>query len=213
MISDKFFLWPWGMSLTPALDYLKPILAKSPLLKQLDDPDIVVGPLSDQIAIICRQWNINPAWILVCFQREQSLLNGTHTPEQAVRALKAATGFVGQDIGRAVLPGYYGVGLQVYRCVEQSAWLLGKEPSDCWREMIRTSGRRTRWRPGVKVESGVEGLPEELKLGKKWISNNEAWAEYTPINGSEFLQLSYTPHWEVLETNERIAKIYGPQFL
>ncbi len=208
MISDKFFLWPYGMSLVPAIEYLKPLLDKSPLLKQLDDPAIVVGPLSDQIAIICRQWNINPAWVVVCFQREQSLIDGTHTPAQAVGALRKATGFVGQDVGTAALPGYYGVSLQVYRCVEQSAWLLGREPSDCWRQQIRTQRTVARFRPGLRVR--VQNVPADIITGPR---DNQNWADYAPITASEFLQLSYTPHWEVLDTNEALAKKYGAQFL
>lgn len=211
MIPDKFFTWPWAMSLQPAVDYLHPLFEAAPDLKAFEE-NLEAGSLSGYTALVCRQWNISPAWVAVSLQREQSLLTAEHAAGK-LKALEAASGFVGQDSGRVDRPGYYGVYDQVYRCVEQTAWLLGVLPPECWRELIRTSGRPARWRPGIKLEGGVEGLPPTLILGASTThQDGSIWSEYTPLTAGEYVQLMYTPHWHVLAANETIAKQFGAQF-
>ena len=208
MLKDAFFRWPWEMSLVPAVEYMKPIFLASPELARYET-DPKEGPLSEYIALICRQWDISPAWVLVSLQREQSLLTKKcETEEARVKALKAASGFVGRDVGRADLPGYYGIRAQVYRCVEQTAWNMGIIGSDCWREWLRTRKTVNRYRPGIRLK--VEGVPESIICLNK---DAQGWGDYAPITAGEYMQLSYTPHWHVLKANEDIAKKFAAQFI
>lgn len=205
MIPDKFFTWQWAQSLQPCIDYLAPIFKAAPELAKYER-DTQAGKLSEHCALVLRHFRQGPGWLVVSLQREQSLLTRDFGTDAAGRekALQAATGFVGQDVGRSTLPGYYGLYNQVFRCVEQTAWLFGKISSNCWDEDLRTVKTTTRWRPGVKLK--VQMVPGAYGADKG------RWEDYTPLTGGEYLQLAYTPHKEVLETNEKIAKKYAGQF-
>jgi hypothetical protein len=158
------------------------MLQKSALGIYVNDPSIG-GNLAEFIALVCRNWNINPDWIMVSAQREQSTL--TKKSEDFPQSARAAwLGFVGQDIGRTSKPGYYGVYTQIERCCEQTAWLLGFEDEKKWPEYVRKAKSTQRFRPGAGV----------MVEGKK----------VCPSDAGIYVMLQYTPHMEVLNTNNKI---------
>lgn len=185
MLPDKVFIWPYpGDSLEAAVGDIKPLLEKSSLVQFLDSPS---GDLAEFIALECRAWNISPWWVLVSMQREQSALTA---PSLTRKALDAICGFVGEDVGRVALPGYYGVYQQVQRLCEQTAWLLGIEDSAKWPIYWRTKKTVKRWRIGLSLS--VE-------------QPDGTWKDQMPVSRGEYLQLAYTPHYQTTTINERIA--------
>jgi hypothetical protein len=189
MLPDRFFLWPYpGVSLEPAIAEIRPVLEKSGLGQFVRSLN---GDLAEYIALECRNWNINPWWLLVSAQREQSTLGGEPMRPEAMNAW---LGVVGQDVGRSANPGYYGIFPQVARCVEISAWLLGKEPPEHWPAYARTRKEAKRWRVGLKIPIEKDGKP----------------FDYLPVSAGEYLQLAYTPHYTVLATNEQLARRWAP---
>lgn len=190
MLSDKFFLWPYaGISLEPAIAEMTPLLLKSGLSRFMGQSD--GGNLAEHIALQCRTWNVNPWWLLVSGQREQSVLG---KPALDKKAADAWLGVVGQDVGRTTNPGYYGVYTQVARACEVTAWLLGKEDSRKWPEYLRTKKEAPRHRIGLKLSIEKEGTQ----------------FDYMPLSAGEYLQLAYTPHYKVLALNETLAGKWAP---
>ena len=192
MLDAKWFVWQWDqVDLRPAIDKIYPLLAKSALDIYVTDPTIG-GNLAEYIALVCRNWNINPAWILLSGEREQSTLS-THFDDFKQSSRMAWLGFVGQDVGRTTKPGYYGVYTQVERCCEQTAWLLGIESRNKWAPYALAAKSSERYFPGVFL----------------MIERDGAQVKYYPSDAGEYVQLSYTPHWDVLETNEKIQKDFN----
>ena len=190
MLPDRFFTWPYpGDDLRAGIDEIRPTLAKSGLAMYLGGPE---GDLAEYIVLTCRSWNINPWWVLVSMQREQSALT---TPSLSRRELDAICGFVGVDEGRAAMPGYYGVYMQVQRICEQSAWLMGYEDSLKWPMYWRTKKSTKRWRIG---------LPVSVQQPDK------QWKDQITASRGEYLQLAYTPHWDTLAKNELLAHTHAP---
>ena len=128
MLPDKFFLWPYsGDGLAEAIADLNPVFSKSKLLKGwLGNP--FPGDLVEYLALACRNRNVNPWWLVVSGEREQSIFSREPVSSDVdLRAVEAWLGVVGQDVGRALLPGYYGIYTQVARFTEVTAWLMGIE--------------------------------------------------------------------------------------
>lgn len=212
MLRDKFFLWPYeNESLAQAVAELTPILAKTPLNRFLGPVPpavkMVTGGLAEFMALVCRSWNINPFWLIVCAQREQGMLEKlAGLAEGPVAAEIAWLGVVGQDVGRTTNPGYLGVYTQVERACEVTAWLLGPDlkaqngkepayPSDRWPEYYRTRKQAARFRLGMTI-------PIVDKAG--------AQVSYTPQAAGEYAQLAFTPHLQVLDSNDKIALKFVP---
>ena len=206
-IRDKFFLWPYELGLETAVDELTPVLEKTGLrrfLHPVGDESLVTGNLAEFIAFECRTWNVNPWWLMICAQREQSLLGrgkedlarGEKPKPLSVSAEIAWLGLVGQQDGRARVPGYYGVYQQVSRCAEQTAWLMGVEPAEHWPELVRTGKAAPRWRIGRKLSI------QDRATG--------AWDFVTPQNMSEWVQYSYTTTKGVVQKNEQILQAWVP---
>lgn len=190
MLPDRFFLWPYtGDSLQAGIDDIRPVLEKSGLASYLGSLE---GDLAEFVVLTCREWNISPWWVLVSMQREQSALT---TPSLSRQALEAICGFVGVDEGRAALPGYYGVYMQVQRLCEQSAWLLGFEDSLHWPLYWRTKKDTKRWRIGATVSVQQP---------------DGTWKEQITASRGEYLQLMYTPHYQTPGVNEILANKFVP---
>lgn len=201
-LDAQWFLWPYpGVDLQAAVDMMYPLLAKSALGLWVTDPSIG-GNLAEFIALTCRNWNVNPAWVMVSAQREQSTLT-TKSEDFKKSSRNAWLGFVGQDVGRTAKPGYYGVYTQVERCCEQTAWLRGAEHRLHWPYYVLKAKSAERWAPGVKIS--VEGVPDP----KTGLSVKGRWSPYQPEDAGEYIQLAYTPHWDVLATNEKIAERFN----
>ncbi len=191
-LTEKFFYWPYSIELTQAVEDIYPVLKKSALNPWLD-PATSNGNLAEYIALTCRLWNINPGWVLVTAQREQSAL--TTLPGLFRNWSKNAwLGFVGQDVGHVTRPGWYGVYTQVQRCVPQTAWLLGDKNENAWSPFKPATSR---YYPGVRL--GIEKDGQQV--------------DYYADDAGVYTQLAYTPHWKVLESNYKIAKNHLPEWM
>jgi hypothetical protein len=203
VLPDKLFLWPYGgASLEQAIADLTPVLAKSCIGKQFGAPG-PYGSMVEFIALTCRNHNINPWWLMVSAEREQSSLSAK---EMDQKALVAWLGVVGQDVGRTSMPGYYGLYTQVVRFCEVSSWLLGVESALGWPEYYRTTKEAPRYQLGKPVNVGTEGCKK---------SDGTPYApgvrlDWVPASRGEYLQLMFTPHLKVLAVNEIIAKTWVP---
>lgn len=204
MLKDTFFTWPYpDDSLTQCIADLRPLFDKSGVAayernwdgKILPPPATVeekllrgAGDIVEFVALLCREWNISPWWLVVSAQREQSSMS---TATMDLSALHAWLGVVNSDVGRTSNPAYYGVYAQVVRFVETSAWLLGVEDSKKWPEYVRSRKTAPRYRIGLSLD-GVEKL-------------DGTNGPVLPISRGDFLQLAFTPHEKVLRVNEGIA--------
>jgi hypothetical protein len=186
VLTGKFFPWPYpGVDLQQGKAELQGLFDRS-ALGVYSDPGLG-GNLCEFVLYVCRLWNVNPWWVVVSGQREQSTFKTD--PMAFTRSARVAwLGFVGQDVGRIVRPGYYGVYTQVERCVAQTAWMMGIEPDEKWPAYERRAKVVDRYYPGLIANiGGSVGVRTFHDMG-------------------EYVQLAYTPHLEVLETNMRIAR-------
>lgn len=214
MLPDKWFLWPYDTdSLRPCIADIEPILKNSGMAYWTR---CIHGNLAEYIALVCRQWNVSPFWLLVSAQREQSVLGTPGMEEAALKGdydeaapnrdsrkleakeLAAWLGAVGQDIGRTKLPGWTGVYMQVERLADITAWAMGVEPSEKWPEYLRTRKTVPRYNPGLKVDVTTTGNPRDPKI------------QHPVCSRGEYVQLCYTPHLVVLEKNEGLARRWTP---
>lgn len=196
MLRDKFFLWPYAKdSLRTAAEEMHGCLRGTDMNKYLDgQPNLPLhtGGLHEFIALECRTWNVNPWWLMICAQREQSLFNGEKLSTSAALAWLGVTG----ANTRVDLPGYYGIYTQVSRACEITAWLLGIEPSEKWPQYWRTRKETPRWQPGRTVARYGQII--------------------APMSAGDYMQLQYTmgnerdPYQKVLDTNETLMKKYVP---
>ena len=207
MISDRFFAWPYELDLSLAVEELSKVLEKTAFrrfLHPVDNSPMVTGNLAEFMALECRNWNVNPWWLLICAQREQSLLGkgrddlaaGGSPKPLSVAAEQAWLGLVGAQDGRMNRPGYYGVYMQVSRAAEQTAWLMGVEPSEKWTEQVRTGKEASRFRIGRQIEIQDRATRQ--------------WEKITPQSMSEFVQYSYTTTKGVLSVNDSIMRTWVP---
>lgn len=200
MLKDSFFYWPYGDSLRPAIEELTPLFRRSALADYVDLETNPAGDIVEHIALVCREWNVNPWWLVISGQREQSIFGSG----VALNAAKLAwLGFVGQDVGRSSLPGYYGVFTQVERCVPQSAWLLGQHPRIAWPDYVRAGKTTQRFQPGIRIKVEQSHLD-----GNKIVPG--PWEIMTIQTAADYLQLAYTPHLHILEYNNNLAKKWVP---
>ncbi len=206
-LPGKFFLWPYAHDLQPAIDELRPVFLRSVLApwcglapdlnenaveKAIHDTARLSGDLVEFIALLCRVWDVNPWWIVVSGQREQSIFTRNDLP---MKVAAAWLGYVGQDKGRTTLPAYYGLYAQVERAVQQAAWYMNVLPDASWPEHSQKD-HSLRYTPGATLLLEREG---------KWKSE--------PItNAGDWIQLEYTPHPdEVLPKNLEYAKMLVPE--
>jgi hypothetical protein len=196
ILPDSFFLWPekWGADLQPAIDWQK---SKADALFRWQNlaHSVWFGDLFEIVALRCREENVSPAWVWVCAQREQGCLNGPVivTPDNVdkeANAAKAWLGLVGQNTGRAVRPGYYGIVPQLLRTTEQSAWLLGNVclPVAHWSPASQEAKQSSRYKPGIIVSGVLQG---------------ETRSPMMAVSAGVYLQLTYTPDSAVLEKNSQ----------
>ncbi len=175
-LPSKFFFWPYAHDLQPAITELRPAFLKS-VLAPWCKPN-PAGDLVEFVALLCRIWNVNPWWIVVSGQREQSIFTRKDLPESVAAAW---LGYVGVDVGRVQRPGYYGLFAQVERCVAQTAWYMNSLPTAAWPEHAQKD-KSLRYRQGAK-----------LKLERGGI-----WAMEEICEMGDWVQLEYTPHPELV---------------
>jgi len=191
VLTEKFFYWPYPTnSLRPGIAELTPVFKGTPLEKYLGE-DCETGDIVAHIVLVCRKWNINPWWVVVSGQREQSTFG---RKEWDLTAAKAWLGYVGRDKGRSTFPGYYGIYTQIERCVIQTAWYLNKMSVLSWPDYEKMSPWM-RYRVGAKLEVEKDGV---------WDKNRVI------CDGGEWAQLVYTPHDKALHKNWQIAQDLVP---
>ena len=196
MIRDKFFLWPYETdSLEQASAEMLAVLAKTDLRRYClpeGGQALKTGGLHEFMALECRTWNVNPWWLIVCAQREQSAMSGQALSLPAVLAWLGVTG----TNERTSRPGFFGVYPQVSRCCEITAWLLGVEPAEKWPQYWRTRKQAPRWKPGVTVDRYGTAV--------------------RPLFAGDYMQLSYTlgkptdTAESILKTNEALMRQLVP---
>lgn len=193
MLTEGFFPWPYGEDLGPAIADLKPLFLNSPLAVWANPNP--AGSIVEFICLLCREWNVNPWWIVVSGEREQSIFTRKDLPPQAAAAW---LGYVGQDQGRIALPGYYGLFAQLERMVPQTAWYLNLLPDCAWPEHANKDH-------DLRFVKG--GMIKVKQADGSWLPTavNDAglWAQY-----------QYTPHVETPGVNWRCAqKLVPSKFL
>ncbi len=145
----------------------------------------------------CLEWGVNPGWVLMSFQRERSLL-GQVADE---RDFDFAQGVVGQDGPGTVNKRWNGLPNQIFLSARTVGWLSGRGSNFGYRSGLQPSAQRwtgTYHRNTVRLY-GTDNKPTaDLHICK---------------TVAEFVQLSFTPHLEVLETNGKIMRDWCPLFL
>jgi hypothetical protein len=184
ILSDSFFVWPYGEDLEPAISDITPILENSVLSHWIGANGS--GDLAEFIALLCRTYQVSPWWVILSGQREQSIFT---RPDLPINVSDAWLGYVGQDVGRATLPAYYGLYAQVVRMVSQTAWYMAMLQTTSfpdWR--LRDQSLRFIKGTSIKTENNGEWNPRQVNTLSEWV------------------QLQYTPHEMVLLTNWQIAQ-------
>jgi hypothetical protein len=189
MLEEKHFFWPSEMDSAAVRDKIALVLENSANAVVLGDDAFDWANL---IHRTCFHFGINPVWVLISLQREQSLLG-----KRAVDyAYKVATGFTGKDSAGQTNSLWNGLATQIFMCAKNTAWYAGIGPdtnfghdSSLWPRSIH------RWERG-EDENGYA-----IMLYDKPIP-----AVKTIYTLPEYCQLRYTPHISVLETNFSIFR-------
>ena len=179
-LSAEFFEWPFGQDLGPAIDELMPIFQAS-VLKPYAQPN-PSGNIVELIALLCREWGINPWWVVISGQREQGIFTRSDLP---LDVSNAWLGYVGQDQGRSKLPGYYGLYTQLERMVPQTAWYLGKLPIEAWAEHA-DKNLDLRFKPGMEISI---------------MQPDGTWKNEVIDDAGLCVQYQYTPHYQTPHEN------------
>jgi len=186
MIPDSLLLYPDTLDPRDIVSRVRACLAKAEYNK-----DVWCDPRMDwqnYIQRVCWEYGIHPAMVLVSLQRERSLF-GQQADE---RDFDFALGVVGQDAPGTTNERWNGLPNQILLGARTMAWLAGIGPE-----------ANFGFRPGLYPNAArwVDGGPNEVKLytAYKWDGRL-----HPATTRSEYAQLCFTPHLEVLETNEQI---------
>ena len=145
------------------------------------------------IPLVCLEYGVNPGWVFTCMQRERSLLG----KEATDRDFDFALGVVGQDGPGTVNERWNGLPSQILRAVRLSAYWAGT-----WKP------RRKGLEPS-KEAVFVDGCPNPVDMLDKI---GRPIGAYNVKDKAEYIQLQFTPHMEVLATNNAIYQKWAPLF-
>ena len=142
---------------------------------------------ANYIKRICSHFGVHPAWPLISLQREQSLLGN---PNQD--GLIFACGFVGQDIPGTSNKTWDGLATQLFLNVKNMSWYMGETSRELFgANLEQWPNDIHRW----TTEDAINGYPQML------YDTNPPQRRLT-TDQAEFCYLTYTPHIEVLQTNQ-----------
>lgn len=183
---DQHFLWPDGAKCADLAAGVRAALMAAPANRELWlDPRM---DWDNFIARVSFEWGIHPIMALVALQRERSLL--TQVADQ--RDFDFATGMVGQDLPGTAHPGWNGLPLQIFLAVRTFAWLGGVGARSNFGYRIGLWPADDRFNP--LVDNQVKLYNDQHELAKVFVTRSQV----------EYVQLKYTPHEEVLDTNGEI---------
>lgn len=200
-MQDKHFLYPDNLPPAVVVAMIQTVLNRAPA-----NQDVWQNPgrrIANVIYRWCEEWGVNPAWVLVGLQRER----GLYTKPATAHDFDFALGFVGKDGPGTVNELWNGLEQQIILCARGTGWLMGR-------------GNNYGWRPGLAptVRRWVPGQPQHIQL---------LGDDHLPAKGpdgillpshlcadlAEWVQLSYTPHAQVLDLNQSILERWAPEFL
>lgn len=141
------------------------------------------------------EYGVNPGWLLVCTQRERSLVG----KDGEDKDFDFAAGVVGQDGPGTVNTGWNGFVSQITRAARITAWHGGID-----------------WAPRRR---GVEpsSLPRWRQDGINSVVLRDDKGDILPgihlcNSRAELAQLRFTPHLKVLDANENLMRGLAPLF-
>lgn len=197
------FRYPEHLAPALVIDFIKNVFMQS------DERAILLDPRHDTYNLLHRvSWihMINPIWLLVSLQREQSLL-GYDGRAASDRAWSRALGVVGQHTAGTANETWDGLETQLLMCARTTAWLAGIGSEDYFGNLkLRPSARRwgtmaQKLRGGISVDLlDLQGKP----VGSKFCSTME-----------EYVQTAYTPRADkdmVIENGELAERFVRPYF-
>ena len=137
---------------------------------------------------------VNPAWVLVSLQRERSLLGQKGEDHD----FDFAQGVVGQDSPGSVNERWNGLPTQIMLSVECAAWLGGIGLSSNFGYRPGLWPTQPRWPYG--------------KVVKLYDSDHKPIGFHNCLSLEEYVQLSFTPHLEVIGINANIYERWVKPF-
>jgi hypothetical protein len=130
----------------------------------------------------CWHFGVSPLWLLVSLQRERSILGKLADSDD----LNIACGVTNQDEPGMANPLWSGLATQIFMCAKSAAWLggIGSDDAFGYRDGLWPSAPR--W-PRFRM-----------------VDLKEPQMSHVCGTMAEYVQLSYTPHYPVLEANSKI---------
>lgn len=184
--TDKHLFYDESLSPEQQLQAIKRVLDRSKSGVEL----MIHGyGIAELIHRACWHFGVSPLWILVSIQRERSILGQLADSTD----LMYACGVVNQDEAGTANPLWLGLATQIFMGARTAAWLAGIGPQEAFG-----------YRKGLWPTPGRWGMTDSL-LGKK-IELRTPRTTVRASSASEYMQLSYTPHLDVLTTNGNILE-------
>lgn len=201
LLEDKHFLFDESMKSADGIRMIRGVFEN----KEVKNKDIWLDERLDvpnSIYYTALEYWINPIWLLVCLQRERSLLGQVGDN----RDFDFAMGFVGQHGPGSKNESWNGLGNQIQLAARSSAWSLGSRPEVAFRRG-GPAGKLPSWKRWK--EGGVE---LELLSDKP---PYQALTKHTTTSRAQHVQLVFTPtsNWEhLLKINGEIYQKWVEPF-
>lgn len=195
MLENRHLFYP--DALTPADVVAK---VKDCLNMATANRDVLCDPRMDwenYIQRVCLEYGVHPIMPLVAMQRERSLLGKQAESEQD---FNFALGVVGQDTPGTVNERWNGLPTQILLAVRTMAWLADIGPASNFGFRPGIAPTHERW--NYKTQNLVRLYNSDSTPGG--LANCPEQATY--------VQLCFTPHLEVLDTNRLIYDRWFKRF-
>ncbi len=180
MLLDTDLLWPVGADASEIEKRVEACLDNADANRDVwDDPRFHYPSF---ITRVCLEYGVHPAWVLTSFQRERGLLGSKGT----VRDWEFANGVVGKDGPGTVNNLWNGLPTQIFLSVRTFAWLARVGPIP--------------YRPGL-IPQAKRYYPGDANAVQLLDSAHNAVGFHEAECPTEYAQLMFTPHLEVLSDN------------
>lgn len=187
ILEDQHFKYPEDMKPSEVISRIDQVLKAATANR-----DVWNDERMDWENLIHREcWfrGVHPIWPLVSLQRERSLLGRAG----GIRDFDFAEGVVGQDKPGSVNETWNGLPTQLLLSIRTAAWLGGIGPRANFGYRIGLWPSAARW-DALQQGGGVG--PVQL-----YNDQHESSGFHQAKTMAEYIQLKFTPHLEVLETN------------
>ncbi len=200
-LTDAHFFYPDHLAPNEVVQRIRDTLDRAANQTVWANPALYIANLIERA---CFVMGVNPAVILVAFEREQSLLSR----ERPQSAWRYACGVVGQDGPGTVNPRWDGLPTQILLCAELNAWYIGQGPDSNFG-----------YRPGL-WPSASGRWPGHKTVDIYDAHHNVILKNRVCASASEYAQLIFTPHLglggpedtNTLDVNAAILAQYVPAF-